>query len=452
MQNLQRLVLLWVVLLAVTVVVPGRSVANELVSGTFSTSGQSQWGPGPSFTFDYSKSAGISWAHDITLGHVDCIIDDICNGAQASLETAGNIGVDLGFHVDSGTVNATQNASFNVMFPSLPVPSRAAPVESTLNGFGIGTLNTKAPNVQAFSDLFLGFDADANGKACTFFTGCLRGGLTLASVHATEELASFNRGGNGKLRLLGQDTGFGFGQPVSSGGITATVNNLPNTSGSGAGGHVPSSGHSDVLSASANVTNIAARFLGIPLSGSISIDSIARLRYNLLTAILNLDNLVDQNFMMTSDPTSLMVDYHVQQTGADFIAPLDTPVDIPFDGFTDLDITPTFFGYNASLGNSTSLCVQPSESVTALSGSVNLFGFFNSSFGPLFSQSKSFGCVGGEISLFNSTFGLDGWNAIQGQQFEVVQTPEPDSLLLLGIALTVLAGLIRRRRASEARG
>jgi len=433
------------VMICFLVCVTAYAQATEVVVGTFSTSGQNPWGTSPGQTaIGFGFFPLVNWNQSVNLGPgVSCFLG-ACAGAQLTLSTSGNALLLSNIYVSQGTVAATEPATFDVSYPTiLPTKASTATVNSSMVGFGLGTLTTTPKTVSLSSSVLLSTYMGASGEAC--LVACVSGGTTLLSWTGNEPLVAYNQGGNGVLSVLGKNTPFTLGQVLTAdnGIISLSVNNGPSTVGFGIG-HIVSTGSSSVLGASANLTDIATGLLGMPpLNGSVGISGVASINYNLLTATLSLQDQVSQTFNL--NPTGEYVDYHVLQTGANYIEPVGTPVNIPFGKYYQLDVTPTFF-INASLSNFTSSCLDASDDITALGGSVSLLGQ-NIGFGPLVNQPDNFGCLGGNRTLFNDSFALAGWTSIQGQTFALDRaTPEPTTLLLVGSGFLAFGGAMRRRQ------
>lgn len=411
------------------------SWAGQTDSVTFQTSGQSIWSSGPAFTYSYSAS--ISAGAGFDTGQIgpgvgcDPIFGD-CYGGYAELSGSASAGLGLNFSVGSGAANSTIPVQIGLGYPTLVAPATPFSVTSSAL-FGSGSLNTTSPYLAASANLFGSASLNVSGKAC--FIGCVSGSTGIS--------------GGGTVNLFSFDTrtqpsasiGLGYGVSLN---VTA-----PSIGASGTGGNIiNANGSSPFLGLNADITDLATGLLGLPSThGSFGVSGLLTVNYNLIDIVDALNLGITQGFSLNSN---VMVRYHVVDVGSaprDFFTPtfsVGTPVNFAIPaGDQHAFITP-IYTINASLLNNTGLSLSDCLNVTGLGGDINILSVADPGFGPLINASQCWPI--GSLSVFDSTFGLGGWNVAQGATFEVTATPEPTSLLLLGTGILAAASGFRRPR------
>lgn len=169
----------------------------------FNSVGQSMWSPGQSTAFSnlndplflgttWNESGSILKIGDPTLGG---------NGVSVSGSTSGKVGLELGWKVDSGTINTSLPFNF-----TLDTPDRNQLVSGNTFSFGVSQasldsnafLRSVSPTIQAYADLILEAKASVTAKGCydvVFDQGC--------SAEKTVELFDIdNSGGSFGRELL----------------------------------------------------------------------------------------------------------------------------------------------------------------------------------------------------------------------------------------------------------
>jgi hypothetical protein len=416
----------------------GQAVAASMsYNHTFQTSNQSMWGSGGAFVLDFNRFFGSSWNAGSSGGSIDCIFILGCWGATGSANTHGRTGLEVGVHLDSGTVNASLPVSLAFGFPD-PGALRPGETFRLTSDFtpGTGTVNTHFPRMGAYASLILEAYADASWQVCTGF--CFPpASLTLVNLAVNQELLAINRNGDSQLRVFGFD-------PIGLGLFTTDVVNqqigdflnlsysVPNldTSGSGTGA-VNSSGSLNLLHVGADVDRMFPSGLTGNLPGVLD--------WAILDAFLTLDLNVAQSFAL--DPL-FGGSLHIEETGETIPWAPGDDLDLVFPaGYRSLHVTPQLF-IASFLRNNTDL---------NLSGSVQLSGgtfhIFGAGFGPLYSENLPFGQ---RFDVFDERFALEGWNSFTGPSFEITTdlsspVPEPATLLLVGSGLLAAGSRFRRR-------
>jgi hypothetical protein len=414
------------------------------------------------FQIDYSKFIGTSWNTSQDFGGITCPLG-VCGGAQATVDFAGKVGFNFGFKVDSGSVNASVQYSASAALPDPSVGTAFFNLNpnSTLNA---GTFSTSSPNLEANVDGVLNLKAGASGEVC-YITGCSSGGNdhNIINFSGTQSLVSFNQNHDGTIDILGSPAQppllpYNFDSPIgidvgpyNIGNATLHLPQIQTSSDTPSGGSLTSNGQDDLLTLTANITNLMAATAGLPpLNGSVDF-GIGSVSYNIadlefgpildvkqdfeLTPTLWVDLKFDNPVLVAGNPNPVM----------ELTSRWDSLPDIAMID-NETNVTPTFF-VMSNFTNQTALGLDLLFDFSALSGSLDMFDFFTvASLGPLFSYSHRF--TGVDFPpLFNQTFALGGFNTIDGTPF-TIRVPEPASLLLLAVGLLAV-GLMgyRQQRA-----
>jgi hypothetical protein len=420
--------------LAAISMIGGRANADTAAyGGTFTTTGQSIWDTGAAFSRDYTTSVGTGFnAHPSIGTGIGCGLFGDCYGAEAALHLVGNIGINLGAHVDSGTVAATMPFTATIDYPhSVQYGSTFTP--STTVGMGAGAFSTTAPNVGAFADLTGSIYAAGSARIC--FIDCAGTSGTIVNASFTTELAAFNRNGDGQLRVMG-------GEVPLSGSIGPTEWTFtPPVGATGAGTTVlTGSVSTDVVQAGLDVAGLVASALGVPISGSLGI-----IDWSLISASATLDTYLDQVFWLNPN---VVMNLHVVETGQDVFCTVESgcgAISAAYGGHF-LTIQP-YFQMDATFRNETGLVFAPGYDISLLSAGISGIG----SIGPAFQWANNYPLS--PVNLYSNTFDLQGFNIVAGPSFTVaIETvPEPASLTLLGSGIVTLA-MLRRKRSKGRKG
>lgn len=419
------------------------TAAQIIDSGTlnFQTSGQSMWGPGPAFNFSASPTLFDLNLNGSTTAGIGSTSGFLATGASLTAATTGDFGLGANVNVNGGTVAATVPVDVTIGFPgSLVAPN--TPINlSTSAAFGTGSLTTASPSIQASANTFGSIGANLSGAAC-LLGACTSG--TIVSV------GPLNLG----TTLFSIDSRTTPPQTISLfPGVDLNVG-LPFVATSGTGGPAPfppplsissSGGPSNFLGVNANLTNLLTSALGLPpLSASGSFGPLTA-SYNILTVSAGLNLGATQAFNLSATP---LVAYKVMEVGpggTNFTTsamPVGTPFNFSLLGGVSAFITPEYF-LSADLMNNTGLALTANAGLSALGASAGISGDGSFSVGPVINLSQTFPIT--NLSVFDSTFGLGGWNMFEGKTFEITATPEPGTLLLLGSGVLALARGLRRR-------
>ena len=420
--------------LAAAVVIGGPAYADtSSYGGTFSTSGQSIWDTGASFTRDYTTSVNtpqIEWHPSIGTG-IGCGLFGDCYGAEARMDLSARLGINLGAHVDSGSVDATLPFTATIDYPhSVPYGSSFTP--STSVGMGSGTFETTAPNVGAFADLTGSINASGSARIC--FVGCAGASGTIVNGSFTTEMAAFNRNGDGEARVLG-------GEVPLSGSFDAMEWEFTLPGGATGSGTTALAGSvsTDVAHAGLDVAGLVGSALGVPLSGSLG----GFIDWGLINASVTLDSYLNQVFQLNPN---VVMNLHVVETGQDVLCTVDGgcgSISAAYGGHF-LTIQP-YFQMDATFRNETGLVFAPGYDISLLWAGISGIG----SLGPAFHWANNYPLS--PIDLYGNTFDLGGFNVVAGESFtvQIDSVPEPASLTMLGSGIVTLVMLGRKRSKSR---
>lgn len=220
--------------IALTTVLPlsFTCVASQISqSVVFETFGQSMWGPGSSIAFsnlDDPLFLGTSWDES---GQILKIGDPTegGNGVRVAGSSSGKVGLELGYKIDSGTVNSTLPFEFLLDIPdanqlvSGQVFSMGVTQASLLGG---AFLQTISPTIQTYADLVLQATASVTAEGCydvLFDSDCGSKTTKLIDVDQQLELLSINRDNDGQVRVLDA-----FSPLFAAGATAADVVNVEN--------------------------------------------------------------------------------------------------------------------------------------------------------------------------------------------------------------------------------
>jgi hypothetical protein len=244
----------------------------------------------------------------------------------------------------------------------------------------------------------------------------------------TFEIFAVNRNGDGEVRALGEQV--------------ATMRFGPVTNGVGAG-TIQSSGEVQPFDPfSIELSNAFAQAAGLPPPNG----ELVGITYSLVSLKDNISFRILQEFEFTP-LLSLLLD--VQETGETIQAPLSGSVNYRFPLYGELPglhLTPRL-ALSGQLHNRTILCIDNSLDFSALAAS---FSDYNA--GPAFGPYRflELACVGGEITVYDETFAVEGFDTYTGATFFVQGVPEPGTAALAmtctGLLLIALSFKRRRRQ------
>jgi hypothetical protein len=428
----------------VMILSPGAARADDIiVPMLFQTANQSTWGPGAAIQFDFARFWGVPINESLDIGGFV-----LGTGAQATLGVSGEIGLQVGFHLDSGSVDLSYPVTTTLSFPGEQVELDQPFTLGSSFATGSGaTLATTFPNIQAFADFVFDVRATASGEACAAGI-CKDGSTTLFDQDKTLELAAFNRGGDGEVRVLGANVLVGEPIDFTFGELTLDIPNI-NTVGSynAQTGVMTSTGQDDFLRLTMDLDLLATSALGIPpLEGDACIADVFCVGYNILDAEAGPDVNIGQTFTFTPE---LMVTYAFSSPvreldGTEITSKtmkVGQSVQLLPGQNANFTVTPTF-ALDNTFRNQTKLLISGVLDIDALEGSIPLIG----DFGPVFSREFSTSQAG--LTVFNNQWSFL-FAEIEGESFEIEVVPEPGTLLLVATGVALAA---RRRRLARQAG
>jgi len=205
----------------------------------FSTVNQSMWGPGNAAIFTDSVFLGPQWTNktvgvggftgslatttvntnpvwwawkacketiDFLCGGepargAEQVVIDTRTGARVDLTTSGKFGLEFGYTVNSGSVNAAAAFSAAAALPGTNAKQGeffSLNPDSKLEG---GSISSQSPQVEAHINAIAQLSASVTAQACLILAGCTgKGTLTLPSVDMTQPVLSIDPN---SIKILG---------------------------------------------------------------------------------------------------------------------------------------------------------------------------------------------------------------------------------------------------------
>lgn len=517
----------------------------------FATRGQSMWATGSSFRASNSVFLGTQWQNK-TAGvggfvgslststvntnpgwwawygckntvNVFCgsepgkgqvkVVTDTRTGARVDLTTSGKFGLDFGYTIDSGTVDA------NVRFTADALLPQKAPLRDTFftlnttSSLNDGNLTSQSPKVEAYINAIAQLSGSVSAQACLILSGCTgKGTYNLPTLNANQPILSIDPNSlkvipgllpgptpsdpklplaevpiaNQTLTLQGalSATGApGFKLTSSQFTLASTVPPAPAltvdlatlgfqlpdiaTTGGLSGNAVKSNGRSDVLTAKVDLDGVAA-MAGFPPTG-IGVDLIdaggfkVSAKFDALDVKAGPDLGLRQDFELS--PT-LMV--NLAFSDPVMLKGFATPQQSWTGRWSDLPemalsrtttFTPTYW-LDASLKNTLGIDLGLSGTMDILkftfgasAGGVDIIGTNPISLNTLLGLGNTlFATNKLYYPVSNASFGLRGFNTVAGATFTVT-VPEPGTVFLFLVGLTGMVYAHRRKtRANRKQG
>ncbi len=457
------------------------------------------------------ETIGFPCGGEPSKGQIQEVIDTR-TGARVDLTTSGKFGLEFGYTLDSGSVNATANFSASAVLPSVN-PKKgeffSLNPDSSLDN---GSISSQSPKAEAFINAIAQLSGSVTATACLIPLGCAAGGTNLPSLNAKQPILSIdpnslkvvpdllppeNPGGprqplaevkllNQTLTLQGaldasltpsfklstsQFTLAETGPPglpdltFDLASIEFKIPNIATTSGPFGGSPINSSGRDDVIKARVDIDGVAA-MNGFPPTG-IGLTLIdtgpggfkVALQFDALDIDAGPDIGITQDFEL--EPTlmvSLAFSHPVMIGGAEtalWAGEWDLLPEIALLETTT--ITPTFW-LEAMLTNTIGIDLGLTGTMdilkftfTASAGGINLLGTSPVSLNSLLGLGNQlFSTPKLEFPIWDTPFQLEGFESIDAAPFTItVQTaPTPGTLVLLLAALGAAAFAQRRRGAT----
>jgi hypothetical protein len=419
------------------------AAADVGFSAIFSKKGQSVYSPGPAVDintgtrrlgpapFDFGGTYG---------GFVDpCLVVSCRTGAQAGAQVSGNLGLNYGVKFNSGSADVLYPVNVGIQTPGVSVVNEAFALGSSYNISGysgglstslggqtvVAKLQTHSPTLEAFVDLDAQFHAFVGAEGCVF--GICKGpALGPFDANESRNLLAINRNGDGLIRLGDEVVTLKQNVSALDGNLTGRLN-IPNIdaastpSGGSTAGNLITNGRDNLAALDANIGNIVAKALGIPLTGKI-----AGIGYNLLSVNAGLALDLRQSISLALTPM-LTYDFlsPVRQLLSNGLwgAPTQHITIALGDDLTlrsnarSLGVLPTT-SLMATLSNVTDLVVQGDFSLQALAA--NVYGL---NIGPLYDSGNVNGGLF-SIPLFQDSFNI-AFGSVTGTPFNITQGSSP---------------------------
>ena len=479
--------------LAVAACLPALAQAANVFTSdlSFQTSDQSLWGSGGAFQFDYQKFLGVDsglqqWTINpaAVSGSVDLpfpIPDfDYTVDPYLLFATDLRVGMDVGASLNGGSIDAKLDYAVTLQAPDRIVKGQAFTLTGLASQLGSSAFSTQAPTAEAYVDgildvYFGGYMRFTTGQ--DFGNHDYRMGnkgftdnntsnvpfRTLADVNLSPEIVSFNRDGNGQLKVLGQSIG-GVGSQYEAGSTTITAGDWRvNPDGKLQGTRVSGRDETTLLTATLDVDQLAtggAPVLGTGIEhdwGVIEVDigyELVDLETSLSMGLAQ-DLSLDADLLVRLSFSEMVLIDGVEAT--EFVGDLAALPSITLLGDSVM-VTPEFL-VEAMLDNQTGLTFAAGAALTVMEAhakatyDVTYFGFdqrgtfFNEQLGPFYEWDTTLPL--GEINIYDQQFALAGFQAIAGASFLLAAVPEPATyaLWLAGLGMTGFVGRRRRQRA-----
>lgn len=470
-------------LLAASLVVsPARAEQTLLdTSASFSTAGQSIWGTGEAFIFNYAKFVGLDAdpaPFEYGRGSGDTVtyptlLGDYKVNPYLLFDAKAKLGIEVGASVNSGSMDAKLDYSVNLKAPDKIRVGEGFSLSGSASQLTSSGFTTSPANASAYIDgileAYLGAyarveyirpgvlsdeDLRLGNKGFTKNDTANRPYQTLANINEREEIIGINREASGVVRYLGGDDltdgdplydEVGAGSSVSLGPISLTAGNLNVIANGALVGDSLSGSGADTL---ATVTlDIDELLLGSPVLGqgiahdwgAIDYD----LGYDVLDVSAGLDINLQQSFTVASD---LMVqlsfsDAVLIEGIGETNAYLGLFEHIPLITLLDpsVDVTATLL-VDATLANETGLGFVGSLDTLFLEAHAEVgwdvagnTGSRAYGLGPYYDSSIPVDL--GDISVYEDSFALTGFNVVDGFSFTLTAVPIPAAIWLFGSGL-----------------
>ncbi len=436
---------------------------------------------------------------------IDAVTADTRTGAQLKLRTSGKVGIEFGYSIDSGSVDAVANFQAKAELPDEIVASEFFDL-NTSSLFDSGSLNTQSPKIEAYMSAIMQLSGSINAQACALTLGCVNSGSqALPTVNMDQRILSIDPNSlkvldgvmpdgsafaevpilNQSLTLEGGATVVPPAAPVvgfkltGPGGLTL-VSSLPPTpslsielaemtvfvpdiatEGLGSGTSVTSEGRDDLLSLQVDIDGAASLFAGLPPVG-MKFDLIDAAGFK-LGASLDLIDVsagpvlgVTQDFEFT--PTlmaKLEFSNPIQIANLDGLHNSWSGLwsDLPRFAITDTTtVSPTFW-LDAYLTNDIGLDLGLIGTLDVLklgatgsAGGIDLLNFNPISLNQMLGIDNTlFETDKFGFSVYDTTFGLAGFDTLAGNSFtlQIHRVPEPSTI---GLLLAGLLALHMKRR------
>ena len=124
-------------------------------------------------------------------GQVKQVVDTR-TGARVDLTTSGKFGLEFGYEINSGAVDASAGFGATAVLPGR-VDQRQYIDLQTAASLNTGAISTQSPWISAYMDGIAEFSGSIEGQACLILAGCTpKGTLNLPSVDTRLKIASID--------------------------------------------------------------------------------------------------------------------------------------------------------------------------------------------------------------------------------------------------------------------
>ena len=460
---------------------PATLCTSEL---SFQTQGQSLWGSGEAFQFDYDKFLGVNvnpgaWDVGKTISGGSWP-GDYSVHSYFNFDADMRLGMQVGASVNGGTVDARLDYDLAFSAPDRIVKGEAFSLTAAIGQLGSSGFTSAAPTAEAYVDgildLYVGgymrfktggtalgnHDYRMGNKGFTDNDTNNRPYRTLANVNLSPEIVSVNRGGNGQLMVLGASQG-GVGSEYNFGSTTITAGDWRVAPvGTVQAGQVRGSAQTTMLTATLDVDQMAlsgAPALGTGIEhdwGVIDVD----MGYEIVDVETSLAMGLKQDLNLAGDVMVRLSFSEAVLVGGELVTEIvGSAADLPDmtllgDAVT---VTPEFF-VQATMHNATALTFAAGAALTVMEAHavvrydtlVASGTAFNGSLGPYYQWNTTVPL--GDIGVYDQQFALQGFQTIAGESFVLTAVPEPTTPMLWLAGLGAVGTLARRRLAATADG
>ena len=431
---------------------------------------------------------------------------DTRTGARVDLTTSGKFGLEFGYEINSGSVDASAAFSATAVVPGRVDQKQFVDLQ-TVSLLNEGEISTQSPWISAYMDGIAEFSGTIEGQACLILTGCTpKGKLNLPGVDTRLKIASIDPNSLkilpealpvadpndpnvpfAEVKLLNQTLTLegalsaavppvpGFKLSTSQFTIASSVPPTPalttelaslefqvpeiQTTGGLENGQITSGGRDDVLKPKIDLDGVAAMGGFPPLGFGVDLIDAGGFKVSAQLDALDIDAGPDigitQDFVL--DPMLMvMLDFshpvlidgllgeHTTWSGAWEALP-----EIAFLSTTT--VNPTFW-LDAMLTNTIGIDLGLSGTIdllkfsfTASAGSVNILSTNPISLNSLLGLGNElFATEKLKLPIYSTPFMLGGFTPIVAGAFTVL-VPAPGTLAILAIGLAAAGGAHRRR-------
>ena len=439
-----RRILRFRTLLVLVTVVAARAGSITSIAN-FTTSGQSIWKAGAGGSIGGTIFNGTTWGTDF---FIPIPIPFVYT--QFSGYTSGYVGIQTGYLATAGHVDATVPYNITLDY-SLAANAKSLMLSSSFAPLGKPQYTAFSPQLQVYNDVVFRATFDGDSYVSPVLGTPDRQYFNLDTGDLRIPLASINRDGDQSLKVFGQTVGVDVSGPIQVrlrtgfyevGSISANTFPFIQTS------EIVPHNNADLMSLNADlvaVVQAGALSAGFP-TPPLSVD-FGSFGMSIFSAeagvVLGLDETTDvYGGRPTLGVTLLETGQQYQFLAGDSLS-IDLPSNVKHPHFTT---SYTLNGANtARFKNQLAFTLNPRLTlelgrVSAGAFHTSLYSYSTPNFTP-------------PINLPLIDFGLQGFNTIAGASFDfnqVTDSPEPGTLVLMGLGLILLACVRRRALSSGA--